>query len=167
MVFKLGQEACLEQGCGEFNWNMLSALFKGRPVGEVWDSVNRTTLWFRYIADYIFIGVYALALSWLAIYARRALADRSRSVQVHTVAYWAGLVPLWMLIASDVLENALTLFLLRQPSGTLASYVGTTWLLAGFTMMKLLACILIACLLGWLALYLLTHKKQDLLHARP
>jgi hypothetical protein len=72
-----------------------------------------------------------------------------------------------MLIASDVLENALTLFLLRQPSGTRASYAGTTWLLAGFKMMKLLACILITCLLGWLAVYLLTHKKQDLLHARP
>jgi uncharacterized protein (DUF2235 family) len=167
IVFKLGQEACLGQGCDELNWNMPSALFKGRPVEEVWDSVNRATLWFRYVVDYIFIGVYALALSWLVIYARRALADRTRSVRVHTVAYWAGLLPLWMLIASDVLENALTLFLLRQPSGTLASYAGTTWLLADFTMMKLLACILITCLLGWLAVYLLTHKKQDLLHARP
>ncbi|MGD9727964.1 MAG: DUF2235 domain-containing protein [Nitrospiraceae bacterium] len=171
VVFKLGQWACLKQGCGEcsgeFNSHILSALFKGTPIEEVWGSADGARLWLRYIVDYIFIGVYASALCWLVIYARRALADRSRSVMVHTVAYWAGLVPLWMLIASDVLENALTLFLVRKPSGTRASYVVTTWLLAGFTMMKLLACIVIACLLGWLALYLLTHRKQDLLHARP
>ncbi|WP_447598634.1 DUF2235 domain-containing protein [Nitrospira sp. Nam80] len=167
VIFKLDQWACLGQDCGEFNWSILSALFKGRPIAEVWDSVDRLTLWLRYIVDYVFIGVYASALCWLAIYARRGLADRSRSVKVHTVAYWAGLVSLWMLITSDMLENALTLFLLRKPSGTQASYATTTWILAGFTMIKLMALITIAGLLSWLALYLLTHKKQDLRHALP
>jgi hypothetical protein len=45
--------------------------------------------------------------------------------------------------------------------------VATTWLLAGFTMMKLLTFILIVCVLCWLAAYLVTHKKQDLRHALP
>jgi hypothetical protein len=167
VIRQLDQWACLEKNCGELNWDILSALFKEKRIDEVWDSVDRGKMWVRYVVDYIFIGSYVLALSWLVIYARRALADRSRSVKVHRVAYWASLIPFWVLLASDVLENILTLFLLRKPSGTRASYVFTTWLLAGFTMIKLLALIMIGCLLCWLAVYLLTHKKRKLFHALP
>jgi hypothetical protein len=166
-IRQLDQWACLGQDCGEFNWDILAALFEGRPIVEVWDSVDRIKIWMRYVVDYVLIGVYVPALSWLAIYARRALADRTQSVTVHTVAYWMSLIPLWALLASDVLENAVALFLLRKPAGIRVSYVMTTGLLAGFTLIKLLTFITIDCLLCWLAVYQLTHKKQDVIHACP
>lgn len=159
VLFCLGRQACLSDKCGEFNKMLLDAFIANGSMREVLSGVDRTWMMIRYVADYFFIVAYTSAICCLLVYARRALAERSENPQLHRMAHWGGLIPIWSLISSDVVENAITIRLLAVGTEEVTSHTFLYGLLAAFTGAKLLSMAAIACFFLWVLYHVWTKKR--------
>lgn len=159
VLYLLGSWACLNICDGEFNFAILRSLIEGRGGWDVFSTVNTERMTLRYTADLIFIVAYTYMICWLLVYARRALAERSASADVHQFAQWAGLLPLWTLIGSDVIENLATLYLTSQPAGVRETHVVLLYGLGIFTGIKLFAMVALVGYFVWLGANLASHPR--------
>jgi hypothetical protein len=159
VLYLLGNWACLSTCDGEFNFVILKSLIEGRGGWDVFGTVNTQRMTLRYIADLIFIVAYTYMACWVLVYARRALAERTANAHVHQFARWAGLLPLWALIGSDIIENLASLFLASQPVGVRDTHVVLLYGLGFFTGMKLLAMLALAGYFIWLGATLVFRPR--------
>ncbi|ULA63232.1 MAG: conserved membrane protein of unknown function [Nitrospira sp.] len=156
----LGGWACLNSCAPEFNMAVLQSFLSPFGNTDVFDTIDSFRMTIRYAADYFFIITYTLAICWILIYARRALADRSGNAKLHSFAHWGSVIPLWTLISSDILENGVTIYLLNQEAGARASHVGLTMFLTAFTTIKLLSLATLFCFSVWLCGYCLSKAPR-------
>ena len=161
-IFALDKEACLFNYYVKFDWTRLSTSVSGGEMDDVFHIIDSNWMAIRYYVDFLFIGVYTMAICWLLVYARRTLAERSVNATVHHIALWWGLVPLWTLIVSDVLENVLTLALLPDTPPAPASHAWLSWLLASLTVIKLVSLLAIAGFFAWVVVFgMMVEKRSD------
>ena len=133
-------------------------------MDDVFRIIDSNWMAIRYYVDFLFIAVYTMAICWLLVYARRTLAERSVNVTVHHIALWWGLVPLWTLIVSDVLENVLTLALLPDTPSAPASHAWLSWLLTSLTAIKLVSLLAIVGFFAWVVVFgMMVEKRSDVM----
>lgn len=160
LVHLLSDWACLSRCQSEFNLALLLSFIDKNSVAELLSAVDPDRMTIRYLGDYLFIAVYAGAACWLLVYARRIIGDLSTSASLHGAAHWSGLIPLWVLIGSDVIENALTITLLN---GTIGAYAGhTIWLklMISSTSIKIIALAMLCGYFVWIGGWALLARKK-------
>jgi hypothetical protein len=152
--------ACRSEDCPELSRMFVETFLSGNSVSDMLLLLDRRWATSWYAVDYLFILFYTMAICVTIVYLRKALADRTQSGAIHGAAYWAGLVPIWTLIGSDILENALSLWLLYHP--TLCTTDGwLCWVLIFFTSLKYFAIgAVLLVLIGWL-LYCVRNRKPE------
>lgn len=148
----------------EFNMALFFDVIRGDGIENLFGTVNASRMIKRYLADYLFILAYSGAVCWLLVYGRRIVAELTTKPVLHRAAHWSSLIPLWILIGSDVVENTLTLYLLNEPVGAYRTHDVILWLTAGLTGTKLLALLMLCChficLGAWALIARIIHKPN-------
>ncbi|HNP84211.1 MAG TPA: hypothetical protein PKN47_22320 [Nitrospira sp.] len=148
----------------EFNMALFFDVIRGDGIENLFGTVNASRMIKRYLADYLFILAYSGAACWLLVYGRRIVAELTTKPVLHRAAHWSSLIPLWILIGSDVVENTLTLYLLNEPVGAYRTHDVILWLTAGLTGTKLLALLMLCChficLGAWALIARIIHKPN-------
>ena len=144
----------------------LQAIISQGDVAPLFSRMNLDWAKAWFFIDFIFVPAYVMVICVMLLHLRKALAERTVAPRLHRIAYWAGLIPGWILIGSDILENVFSLWLLHHPSTSCRPGAWLCWFLAGFTTLKYLSLVAIAIIFAACGLYSFRVPKRRVVNAR-